>query len=92
MILGSLLDCGVSLDDLNGALKKLNVNGYSLASERAQRGGLDGTHLRVNLDDSGSRTRSIQDFIGIVEGSEPDQELRETRLKLRALLAPLTEI
>ena len=29
---------------------------------------------------------------GIVAGSEPELELRETRLKLRALLAPLTEI
>ncbi len=29
---------------------------------------------------------------GIVEGSRPEAELAETRLKLRALLAPLTEI
>ena len=29
---------------------------------------------------------------GIVEGSIPRRELVETRLKLRALLAPLTEI
>ena len=29
---------------------------------------------------------------GIVSGSDPELELRETRLKLRALLAPLTEI
>jgi len=29
---------------------------------------------------------------GIVEASQPEDELRETRLKLRALLAPLTEI
>jgi isochorismate synthase EntC len=29
---------------------------------------------------------------GLVQGSRPDAELRETRLKLRALLAPLTEI
>jgi isochorismate synthase EntC len=29
---------------------------------------------------------------GIVAGSRPEQELAETRLKLRALLAPLTEI
>lgn len=29
---------------------------------------------------------------GVVEGSRPESELAETRLKLRALLAPLTEI
>ena len=29
---------------------------------------------------------------GIVDGSDPEAELRETRLKLRAMLAPLMEI
>ena len=29
---------------------------------------------------------------GIVEGSQPEHELRETRLKLRTMLAPLFEI
>jgi isochorismate synthase EntC len=29
---------------------------------------------------------------GIVDGSLPEAELAETRIKLRALLAPLTEI
>ena len=30
--------------------------------------------------------------VGIVAGSDPERELVETRIKLRALLAPLTEI
>ncbi len=30
--------------------------------------------------------------VGLVDGSDPEKELQETRLKLRALLAPLTEI
>ena len=29
---------------------------------------------------------------GIVEGSDPESELQETRLKLRVLLGPLLEI
>lgn len=39
----------------------------------------------------GSRARLFAGA-GIVAGSEPEQELVETRIKLRALLAPLTEI
>lgn len=39
----------------------------------------------------GSRARLFAGA-GIVEGSDPEQELVETRIKLRALLAPLTEI
>ncbi|MBY0397092.1 MAG: chorismate-binding protein, partial [Thermoleophilia bacterium] len=39
----------------------------------------------------GSRARLFAGA-GLVAGSDPEQELVETRIKLRALLAPLTEI
>ena len=69
MILGALLDAGLSLDDLRGALVSLDVDGYSLKAQRAQRGGLDGTHLVVELEERGRRTHTIQNFVDIVEAS-----------------------
>ena len=69
MILGALLDAGLALDDLWDALAKLGVDGYALEARKARRGGLDGTHLIVNLDERGSKTHTIRDFIGIVEAS-----------------------
>lgn len=69
MILGALLDAGLALDDLRGALGALGVSGYALEARRAQRGGLEGTHLVVNLDDEGGRSHTIQDFVDIVEAS-----------------------
>jgi len=50
--------------------------------------------FRVALRSALLRGRSARLFAGagIVAGSDPSQELAETRLKLRALLAPLTEI
>lgn len=69
MILGALLDAGLALDDLQRALGALCVSGYALEARRAQRGGLEGTHLVVNLDDEGGRSRTIQDFVDIVEAS-----------------------
>jgi isochorismate synthase len=50
--------------------------------------------FRVALRSALLRGRKARLFAGagIVEGSEPASELAETRLKLRALLAPLTEI
>ncbi|MCH7869011.1 MAG: isochorismate synthase [Myxococcales bacterium] len=50
--------------------------------------------FRVALRSALLRGRSARLFAGagIVAGSEPSHELAETRLKLRALLAPLTEI
>ena len=69
MILGALLDAGLALEDLRGTLGALGVGGYALEARRARRGGLEGTHLVVNLDDEGSRSHTIQDFVDIVEAS-----------------------
>ena len=69
MILGALLDAGLALEDLRGALGALGVGGYALEARRARRGGLEGTHLVVNLDDEGYRSHTIQDFVDIVEAS-----------------------
>ncbi len=50
--------------------------------------------FRVALRSALLRGRNARLFAGagIVAGSDPERELAETRLKLRALLAPLTEI
>jgi isochorismate synthase len=50
------------------------------------RNGLDGAGV------SGASRARLFAGAGIVAGSQPEQELVETRIKLRALLAPLTEI
>ena len=80
MILGALLDAGLPLDDLRGALSSLDVDGYSLRSQRAQRGGLEGTHLVVELEERGRRTHTIQNFVDIVEASGLSYEtVRQSR-------------
>ena len=58
----------------------------------------DGGELRVALRSGLVRSRRDGDSArlyaggGIVADSDPERELEETRVKLRALLAPLTEI
>ena len=69
MILGALLDVGLALADLQDALAKLGVDGYALEARKARRGGLDGTHLVVNLDERGRKTHTIRNFVDIVEAS-----------------------
>ena len=46
----------------------------------------------ASVTDTGPAFARLYAGAGVVKGSCPEQELRETRLKLRALLAPLTEI
>ena len=69
MILGAVVDAGVSLDALKESLAKMDANGYELTERKAQRGGLQGTQINVELDDGGRKKRRWQDFVRIVEES-----------------------
>lgn len=69
MILGALVDAGLSPKTLNDALERVGAAGVSLSFERSRRGGLEGTFARVELDADAERTRSFADFIETVEAS-----------------------
>ncbi len=69
MLLGSLLDAGLSLDELQADLARLGVGGYRLAAERVTRRGLTGTHLHVELDPGQRPARHPSDVEAIVGGS-----------------------
>ena len=59
MLLGSLLDAGLALSDLEADLARLPVGGYHLAAERVTRHGLTGTHLQVLLDGDDRPARTL---------------------------------
>ena len=69
MILGAVIDAGVSIEELNAELDKLNVGGYTLTKQPAQRGGVAGTWVSVTLTEDAKRPRHWQDFIRITEES-----------------------
>ena len=69
MALGALVDAGLPMDAIVDALDSMGVSGVSLEYEQAQRGGLAGTFIRVNLDAEAERTRNFDDFIQAVESS-----------------------
>ena len=74
MLLGSLLDAGLSLADLKADLAQLAVGGYKLAAERVTRRGLTGTHLRVLIDSDERPARTlpaIRQIIGSSQLAEP---------------------
>jgi uncharacterized protein (TIGR00299 family) protein len=73
MLLGSLLDAGLELKDLEADLGRLEMGPYRLVAQRVTRRGLTGTHLRV-LEGSGNwPARNLPVIEGIVGGSDlPD--------------------
>jgi uncharacterized protein (TIGR00299 family) protein len=73
MLLGSLLDAGLDLDDLEADLSRLDMGPYRLVAQPVTRQGLTGTHLRV-LEGAGNwPARNLPIIERIVAGGDlPD--------------------
>ena len=71
MLVGSLLDAGLSLDTLNEELQLLAVAGYRLTAEKRQQHALAGTKFSVNVNLDEQPHRHLSDI---------EKILRESRL------------
>jgi uncharacterized protein (TIGR00299 family) protein len=75
MVLGALVDAGLSLDELRGELASLPVGGYHLEAERLQRAGIAATKVDVVLADQVQPHRRLDDVLAIINGSRlPDRD------------------
>jgi uncharacterized protein (TIGR00299 family) protein len=69
MLLGALIDAGVSVADLRAGLESLPVRGWSLSAEPARQHGLGGTRARVQLYTGDARDqphRGLSDILAIL--------------------------
>jgi hypothetical protein len=76
MLLGALLDAGLSLDELRSALSKLPLSGYHISARRAQRGLLSGTQVCVAIQGE-EQPRSLSQILSIIAASELPQQVKE---------------
>jgi uncharacterized protein (TIGR00299 family) protein len=73
MILGALLDAGLSLDTLRAELAKLPLTGWTLTSREVQRGAFRATKAEVEIDPAHQpHHRSLGDILRILGGSRLD--------------------
>ena len=75
MILGALLDLGLSIDDLHAELAALRLDGYTLGAERVQRAGIAATRAIVDTQAT-PHQRTLSDIGAIIAASalpEPDR-------------------
>jgi uncharacterized protein (TIGR00299 family) protein len=87
MLLGSLLDAGLPLQDLEADLALLGVGGYRLAAPRVTRRGLTGTHLRVLAETDGRPARNMPAIEQIVSGSDLPEAVKRQSLAVFRRLA-----
>ncbi|MFA5078111.1 MAG: nickel pincer cofactor biosynthesis protein LarC [Dehalococcoidia bacterium] len=83
MILGALLDAGLSRSDLEKDLAKLPLEGYRIIAEKVKRGALRATWARVILDDGVKQPdRSYSDIVDLIAGSRLDDQLKKKVLDI----------
>ncbi len=69
MVLGAVVDAGTPLEVITDAMDAMDVVGVELSSEQAQRGGVVGTFVRVELDENAQKSHWFDDFIAAVQSS-----------------------
>ncbi len=88
MLLGALLDAGLSPAELEAELMKLPVPGCAIAARRDHRGGLPGVH--VTLDTGGAGAESVRmgwrDFADAIAASGLAPTVAERSLRVMRLL------
>ena len=87
MLLGALLACGLSLEDLRGELAKLNCGGFELTTAPVRRGGVDATLAGVGLDEDGERGRDWAEFERTLAQSTLSPDIKATASSVFDLLA-----
>jgi len=70
MLLGAMVDAGLSLDALREEVAKLRVDGWRLAAEKTQRGDVAATKLTVELGPSAPSYPRLSDLLAAVDGSD----------------------
>ncbi len=69
MLLGALVDVGLSVDDLRSELGKLQLSGYRLESAQTQRAGLAATRVTVSLEETQQPHRRLPDILTLIDES-----------------------
>jgi uncharacterized protein (TIGR00299 family) protein len=86
MLLSSLVDLGLDLDDLKRELDNIGVVGFEFILSQADRNGVKGTHVDVKLDDHGKSVRSITDFVEIVKNSNLTEFVKNKSIEVFSLI------
>jgi pyridinium-3,5-bisthiocarboxylic acid mononucleotide nickel chelatase len=86
MLLGAMVDAGLSLEALAGELATLPIAGYRLTAERVVRAGVTATKVDVVLDDQAQPHRRLADVLAVIDGSAlPDADKHATGRVFRRL-------
>lgn len=80
MIVGALLDAGLSLGELENELKKLPLKGYRISSEKVSRQSFNGTKFTVEVERQ--RKKDLRWILALIEESKLATDIKEKSIKI----------
>ncbi len=87
MVIGSLLDAGLSLDELREGLSRLPLTGYTVRAGKTSRRHLSATNFFVDVTEADQSARGLDDIRKILDSSSLPDSVREKALRIFSLLA-----
>jgi pyridinium-3,5-bisthiocarboxylic acid mononucleotide nickel chelatase len=82
MNLGAMIDLGIDLSYLRSELGKLNLKGWDLYAEKAQRHGITGTKVTVKQTVHEHAHRHLSDIEKIIQGSTLAENVKQLSMKI----------
>jgi uncharacterized protein (TIGR00299 family) protein len=86
MLLGALVDAGLSFDELESELSKLGLSDYKLSCHTVAKHGISATKVDVDAQE-GYVHRHLSDIAKILEASSLDQDIKDRALAVFTRLA-----
>ena len=87
MIVGALIDLGVTEEILHSEIQKVPISGYCLEIEREPRGMISGTRFRVVVKEPQGAPKTYNDIREIIEKSDLEEDIKEKILAIFHRLA-----
>ena len=87
MLLGALVDAGLSIEALRAELGKVPLSGYRLEAAKVQRAGIAATKVDVALEEAVQPHRRLPDILSLIDKSALGPDDKERGSKVFRLLA-----
>ena len=82
MTLGAFVSAGISIDELNAEISKLNLKGVELEASHVQRNGITAVKVDVVISSSHEHHRALSDIYKIIEGSSLSERVKRDAKKI----------
>ncbi len=86
MLIGSLIDAGLNINNLKSELEKLNISGFELKYYKTVKNGITGTKVDVIINEKTSH-RYLKDIIDIIKNSRLSEKVKNKSIKIFRKLA-----